>query len=124
MTEPCVLLVEPDVLVRHPLAEYLRECGFAVLEAQDAEEAKSLLEKSLQTVDVMLVEGEAGFALVQHVRRHHPDIECILAGTVLKATELAGDLCQDGPALTKPYEHRFVLDRIRRLLAARSRRQN
>jgi DNA-binding response OmpR family regulator len=29
---PCILMVEPDVLVRQPIAEYLRECGFKVVE--------------------------------------------------------------------------------------------
>ena len=33
----------------------------------------------------------------------------------------AGDICQEGPALSKPYDHRVVLDYIQRLLAARDR---
>jgi len=32
-----ILIVESDVLVRHRLAEYLRECGYQVLEALSAE---------------------------------------------------------------------------------------
>ena len=32
MNDPCILIVERDLLVRTPLAEYLRECGYLVLE--------------------------------------------------------------------------------------------
>jgi hypothetical protein len=28
MSGPCILIVEQDLLVRTPLAEYLRECGY------------------------------------------------------------------------------------------------
>ena len=52
---------------------------------------------------------------------NHRRIEVILAVTVAKAAEKAGDLCQDGPALSKPYD-KLVLDHIQRLLAARDRR--
>ena len=38
-----VLLVEGDIIVRHPLAEYLRECGFTVFEASNGDEAKRAL---------------------------------------------------------------------------------
>jgi DNA-binding response OmpR family regulator len=127
MTPPCVLLVEGDILVRHPLAEYLRECGYKVLEAVDAEEARALLERNSSSVDVVLAEaggdGESGFELASWIRRRHPKIEVALAGTVAKATERAADLCVEGPALSMPYDHRLVLDHIRRLLAARDRNE-
>jgi CheY-like chemotaxis protein len=32
-----VLLVDDDIIVRHPLAEYLRECGFTVFEASNGD---------------------------------------------------------------------------------------
>jgi DNA-binding response OmpR family regulator len=35
MRAATVLIVEQDVLVRHPLAEYLRERGYRVVEATD-----------------------------------------------------------------------------------------
>jgi hypothetical protein len=44
-----------------------------------------------------------------------------MAATVEKAAEKAGDLCREGPAITKPYDHKIVLQRIRRLLASRRR---
>jgi DNA-binding response OmpR family regulator len=123
----CVMIVEADILVRHPLAEYLRDCGFRVIEAFNAGEARLLLNagESFIDVDIVLVDantpGQSGFELAAWIRGSHPKIEVILAGSVAKAAAKAGDLCQDGPALSKPYEHKVVLGHIQRLIAARDR---
>jgi DNA-binding response OmpR family regulator len=123
--QDCILIVEPDLLVRHPLAEYLRECGYRVLEATDADEARQLLSDARISVDVVLADvdapGGSGFALAGWIRANHPSIDVILAGTVAKATEEAGNLCQEGPTASKPYDHQLLLDHIRRSRAARDR---
>jgi DNA-binding NtrC family response regulator len=123
--DDCILLVEDDILVRHPLAEYLRECGYRVVEASDPDEARQLLEDGSIAVDVVLADIDRrhgnGFALATWIQTRFPNIDVALAGTVAKATEKAGDLCKDGPAVAKPYDHQLVLDRIRRLRAARDR---
>jgi DNA-binding response OmpR family regulator len=129
MNEPCVLVVEADILIRNPLAEYLRQCGYRVLEAVDGAEARQILSGSTPRVDprvdIVLADASgadgSGFALAGWIRTNHPAIEVILAGTVARAAEKAGELCQDGPKLAKPYDHQLVLDEIRRLLAARQR---
>jgi DNA-binding NtrC family response regulator len=125
--KPAILIVDSDILVRNPLAEYLRECGYYVLEASSASEARTIISESEASVDAVLVDitgpGEGGFALASWIRADYPQLEVALAGTVDKATEKAADLCQEGPALSKPYEHQFVRDHIRRLLAARDRRR-
>jgi DNA-binding NtrC family response regulator len=125
-TQPCILLVEPDILVRHPLAEYLRECGYRVCEALAAVEAKALLQDSKLRVDIALIDaaGNGGFALANWMRAHHTDIEIVLAGTVTKAVEKAGDLCADGPQINKPYDHQAILDQIKQLLAKRAKTNN
>jgi DNA-binding NtrC family response regulator len=112
--------------VRHPLAEYLRECGYRVLEAQNAEEARALLEMMASSIDVVLADAAGaseGFELAAWCRRAYPDLEIVLAGNVVKAVAKAGEICEEGPALIKPYEHQLVLDRIRRALAERDRRK-
>ena len=125
MTEPCVLIVEADILVRNPLAEYLRECGYRVLEAFDAAEARQVLSGGTMPVNVVLadVDGphESGFVLATWIRTTHPGIDVILSGSVASAAEKAGELCLEGPALSKPYDHQLLLDEIRRLIAARER---
>jgi DNA-binding response OmpR family regulator len=128
VSEPCILIVESDILVRGPLAEYLRECGYRVIEAADAGEARTFCADGKNRIDVILADvdtpGENGFALAAWVRSHHPEIDVVLAGTVARAADKAGELCNEGPALKKPYEHQFVLDRIRRLIAARERKKS
>jgi DNA-binding NtrC family response regulator len=116
--------VERDVIVRSPLAEYLRDCGYRVLEAVNAAEARALL-GAADDITLVLADGDVpeagGFVLQAWIRDNYPDIEVMLAGSVAKAVEKAGDICKDGPAVSWPYHHRSVLDTIRRLLAARDR---
>jgi len=121
MSDPAVLIVEDDILVRHPLAEYLRECGYQVAEASGIEDAKMLIAADEVKVDILLARGSAGFELAGWVKTHAPAVQVVLAGTVERAAAKAGDLCEDGPAEQRPYEHKFVLERIKQLRATRDR---
>lgn len=40
MEKPVIIVMELDVVVRHPLAEYLRECGCKVVEAERGRSAR------------------------------------------------------------------------------------
>jgi DNA-binding NtrC family response regulator len=117
-----VLLVEGDIVVRHPLAEYLRECGFTVFEAANGEEAKAALnarELHIDTVLVDMASAGSGFALRQWILKRKPSVEVMMAGSVEQAVAGAAQVCEDGPAITKPYEHHLVLDSIRQSIARR-----
>lgn len=77
-SSPVVLLVEGDITVRHPLAEYLRECGFTVFEASNGDEAKHALTTTTLQIEIVLAdmatEG-SGFALRRWIReRGHPAV--------------------------------------------------
>jgi DNA-binding NtrC family response regulator len=128
MKQPCLLLVDREELVRSPLAEYLRECGYRVLEAINTKEGQGILSQGLPIVDVVLADmqtlGEEGFAFAAWVRKNKPGIRVVLAGTVAATARKAGDLCEEEPPIRKPYDHQLVLDRIRRLLAERDRNRN
>lgn len=114
--------------MRHPLAEYLRDCGLRVVEVASPADARRLLEQASPAIDIMLADldadREAGFALAAWTRRNLPEVEVILAGSVSGATAKAAEICEQGVDLRKPYDHRLVLDRIRRLTAARDRRKS
>jgi DNA-binding NtrC family response regulator len=119
---PIVLLVEDDIVVRHALAEYLRECGFTVFEASNGDEAKHALTTPDLQIEVVLADMNtegSGFVLQRWIQEHNHPAEIVLAGTTKKAVEHAADICNDGPALAKPYQHHLVLDHIRRALAKR-----
>lgn len=125
MDDGCILIVEGDVLVRAPLAEYLRECGYRVLEAAHGPEAREILADKQASIDVVLANvnapKESGFTLATWIRSTYPTIDVVLVGTVAAAVEKAADLCEEGPADTVPYDHKHVHDRIRQLLAGRAR---
>ena len=124
MDEGCVLLVEADILVRQPMAEYLRECGYKVAEAANVMEARQLLQERKIPADVVLVDAVADpdgcFALAQWIRSSQPGLDVILAGTVPKMASEAGELCED-TSIKKPYDHILVLERIKQARAARDR---
>ena len=48
-----ILVVENDVLIRMPLAEYLRERGYRVFEAADVAEAKAVLNADTQSISCL-----------------------------------------------------------------------
>jgi DNA-binding NtrC family response regulator len=121
-SSPVVLLVEGDIVVRHPLAEYLRECGFTVFEASNGDEARRALTAPDLRIEVVLADmatDGGGFALQRWLKQQNHSAEVILAGSIEKAVDSAADICHEGPALAKPYEHHFVLDHIRRAVARR-----
>ncbi|MDX3911145.1 MAG: response regulator [Sphingobium sp.] len=123
-----ILIVEAEIVVRTALAEYLRECGYQVLEAVSGTEARTILANPATDIDILLAAAqlpdESGFQLSAWARERCPSIEVLLAGSVAKAAEKAGNLCEDGPQQTLPYNHKNLLARIRRLLAARHRNLN
>jgi DNA-binding response OmpR family regulator len=128
MNEPSLLLVDAEELVRTPVAQYLRECGYRVLEATSSDEAQKLLSEGSQTIDIVLADIQtlqgSGFAFAGWVRENNPGVRVLLAGTIAAAARRAGDLCEEEPPIRKPYDHQLVLDRIRRLLAERDRSRN
>jgi CheY-like chemotaxis protein len=121
-----VLVVEDEVLVRYVISDYLRECGYKVIEVSSAEEGLQVFQKASVRVDVLLSNVQMpgaidGFALARWVRTNHPGVGVILAGTISRAADAAAELCEEGPMLSKPYEPQAVLDRIKRLLAEAKR---
>jgi DNA-binding response OmpR family regulator len=116
-----ILLVEDELLIRHVIADYLRDCGFKVYEAASADEAISLLmspEVSVELVfsDVQMPGSMDGFGLARWVRTNRPGVGVILASGPERATQLAGELCEAGPVLAKPYDPQIALDHIKQLI--------
>jgi len=118
-----ILIVEGDVLVRMPIAAYLRDCGYKVIEAVNADEAMAVLLHKETVVDIVFIDIEMpgavdGFGLAKWIREHRPGLDVLLAGTVPGAVHNAKELCEQGP-VPKPYDAQIVHNHIKRLLAAR-----
>ncbi|HZV84807.1 MAG TPA: response regulator [Brevundimonas sp.] len=119
-----MLIVDGDILSRHALADYLRHCGYSVVEAADTDEALIALGDSALRVDVILcdvaaVGTQSAFELSNWVRANQPELEVRLAGNTASAADAAADLCESGPNLARPYEPQSVVDYINRLRAGR-----
>jgi DNA-binding NtrC family response regulator len=118
-----ILLVEDEVLVRVPIAQYLRDCGYRVIEAVNAEEAMTVLLHEETVVDIVFSDIEMpgavdGFGLAKWIRENRPGLDVLLAGTINRTVENAKQLCAEG-SVPKPYDAQIVHNHIKRLLAAR-----
>jgi len=118
-----VLVIEQDVLIRASVSAYLRQCGFRVIEASDADEAFAVLQSEAKVAVVFSDVGITGdgFGLAQWVRRERPNVKIVLSSGFKRSAEEAGKLCQEGPHLKEPYDHAILEREIRELLAGRSR---
>jgi CheY-like chemotaxis protein len=122
LNPPTVLVVDDDLLVREPIADYLREVGYAVLEAGDAHEAIDELDHA-EHVDLVFSDvrmpGELdGVGLARWLRAHRPDVAVLLTSGYDGSGWQGGDLGREVRLLQKPYTQDQVLRHIRRLLKA------
>jgi len=122
---PTILVVEDEILVRLAVADYLRKCGYRVLEASSGEEAQTILLSGepveILFSDVNLAGATNGFALARWTRERYPNIRICLTSGVAKMCEEAAGMC-DGPLLRKPYSFVELSDHIKRMLGAFARR--
>jgi len=115
--EETILLLERDVMTRAFLADYLRSCGYRVLEAHSAAEALTILQESFEPIRIVLGDAENGFKLSGWVKANRPKIKVILAANPERASQAAADLCDVGPHGKRPYDPQLLVQRIRSQLA-------
>ena len=113
-----VLLVDDERTLREPLAEYLTGQGFVVTEADSAAAARSrLLEgrADIALVDIMMP-GEDGLSLTRHLIEAQ-DLPTILLTAKGEATDrIVGLEIGADDYVTKPFEPRELVARIRSVL--------
>lgn len=119
-----VLIVDGDIVSRHVIADYLRHCGYGVVEAANTDEAFVALGEPTLSIDIILCDVSAlgsrsGFELANWVRANRPELEVRLAAGVETAAQTAAELCESGPHLERPYQPEAVVDYIKRLRASR-----
>jgi CheY-like chemotaxis protein len=112
-----LLLLEREVIVRASLAEYLRSCGYRVLEAHSAAEAFTILQESSKNIRVVLSGAQDGFRLSGWLKTHRPKIKLVLAATPERAAQAAAGLCDAGPHGERSYDPQLLAQKIRAHLA-------
>ena len=95
--------------------------AYDVIEASSADEAIRVLQADVKVdivfSDVNMPGSMDGFGLAQWVRRERPWLRVILTSGAARTAKEAGDLCEHGPILAKPYDHAELERHIRSLLA-------
>jgi two-component system phosphate regulon response regulator OmpR len=121
LPEPHLLVVDDDARLRELLRRYLSDNGFRVTVAADAAEARSTLASfsfDLIVLDVMMP-GESGLELTRalHAQGHVP----VLLLTAMAEPEDRVNGLEQGADdyLSKPFEPRELVLRIRNLLQRR-----
>jgi CheY-like chemotaxis protein len=62
-----------------------------------------------------------GFGLARWIREQHPDVKVILSSGAIRSADIAGELCECGPLMKKPYDPQHAVSRIKQLLAKAGR---
>jgi CheY-like chemotaxis protein len=117
-----VLVVEDEVMVRLLVAEELREAGYVVIEAANADEALTVLRSStdidLMLTDIRMPGSRDGLALAAEARAAWPDLKIVVASAFFPqrpSPEIVD------ATFTKPYDTLRLIRRIQELLPDSSR---
>jgi CheY-like chemotaxis protein len=118
-TGATVLVVEDELMVRLPIAEYLRNCGYNVLEACDAAEAIAAVTEAgpvnLVFSDVRMPGRMDGFGLAQWFHSNHPNVPVLLTSGYSTSRGVTIDV-PGVKLIEKPYSQIQVARRIAALL--------
>jgi two-component system, response regulator PdtaR len=111
-----ILVVEDEVLVRMVIADQLRNAGYTVIEAADAQQALDTLahgfDVKLVVSDIQMPGSMDGIELARVVRSAHPAIKIVLTtGHVEKAVGVEHD-----GLFGKPYDAAMIIKYIETLL--------
>jgi two-component system, OmpR family, phosphate regulon response regulator OmpR len=119
--EPHLLVVDDDARLRELLRRYLSDSGFRITTAADASEARANLASfafDLVVLDVMMP-GENGLALTRALR-HEGRVPVLLLTAMGEPEDRVNGLEQGADDyLSKPFEPRELVLRIRNLLQRR-----
>jgi DNA-binding NtrC family response regulator len=116
-----VLVVEDDVWLRFPFAEYLREVGLNAIEAGSAAEAIDVLMTTgirvdLVFSDVAMPGAMDGFGLLQWAKANRPNLPVVITSGNDRRRRTAKDLYAHELFVDKPYDFDETIARIRGLI--------
>jgi DNA-binding NtrC family response regulator len=117
-----VMVIEPDVLIRAPISESLRACGYRVIEGVSAADLWAVMESNT-IVNVVMVDARLpgalnGFELAHQLRQTHEGIDVILTSGFADAAEKSIQLCERGP-MKGTYRRQDVARQIQLMLERR-----
>ena len=120
-SNPTILIVEDEALIRMDLSDMFEDAGFSVLEACDALEAIKLINMHGNSIEVLLTDirlggGPDGWDIARHTRSKLDDIPIVfVSGDSAKDWSEAG--IDKSVMLAKPFADGDVLAAVRNGLA-------
>ena len=116
-----ILVVEDEKAVRRLVVEFLRECGYTVLEAGNASEALPLEEHYDGVIDVLITDlvmpGMNGVELAERIMTARPDIKTLyITGYADKDLIKRGLEHDETNLLIKPIDSKVLADTVRMAL--------
>ncbi len=119
MSKPRILVVDDDPKMVRLLREVLTATGFDVLAAMNGENAISLAaleQPDLVVLDIMLTGGMDGFEVCRRLREFSDVPVLMLTAKVRDADRLRGFDCGTDDYITKPFNTKELVARIRAIL--------
>ena len=115
---PHVLVVDDDQKIRDLLARFLFDQGFRVTTAEDAATARAAmrgLDFDVILLDVMMP-GESGLDLAREIKSTRPTPICLLTARALPEERIEGLEAGVDDYVSKPFEPRELVLRLRNIL--------
>src|ERR1700750_2279035 len=114
-----VLLVEDEALIRAVLSDMLKDKGFKVLEAANANEAIEIFEKTSFEIDLVFSDVRMpgsmdGFGLVRWIQGTRPTVPVIVASGDIGKSNDAHRTQLGNMFLRKPYDLEHTAAKIRK----------
>ncbi len=120
-----ILLVEDEPAVRALACRALREAGYHILEAPDGESALKLSDGFAGDIHLLLTDvvmpGMDGIQLSREVTARRPGIEALFLSGYPDRNLSGTDAIPEDRLVMKPYNIERLIQRIQKLLAARTR---
>jgi CheY-like chemotaxis protein len=115
-----VLIVEDEVLIRMNSVDMIREFGFEVIEAGDADEAVSTLEAfpdvGLVFTDIQMAGSMDGLRLAAVIRDRWPPVALLITSGRVRPP--LGDMPAGARFIAKPYSPSQLQEELRSLTGA------
>ncbi len=122
---PYAFVADDDALIRMDAADILTDAGFRVHEAANVQEARAILEKAFESIqllftDVQMPPGQLnGFDLARKCHENWPHISILIASGQIEPKE--GDLPPGAVFVRKPFSSQVVVDRLAEILPENAR---
>lgn len=116
-TRRCILIVEDELLIRFMLSDGLRDEGYHVIEACNADEALTILETAtpdLMISDVRMPGSLNGLELLRAVKETAPTLPVIITSGHVDPAEALGEGAAQ--VVSKPYSMETVFEAVRSVL--------